>query len=92
MKLKTASWCCGVDMGDSCIYGRIKFPDRKVYKRYPMTSGPGALGAGDECGDCGTIAKDDSYHHTSCDQEICPRCGGQMLACDCPFENYTLVT
>lgn len=35
----------------------------------------------DRCHDCG--AKVGTYHHSSCDEERCPRCGGQLLCCDC---------
>jgi hypothetical protein len=23
------------------------------------------------------------YHHPGCDMEICPRCGNQLITCDC---------
>lgn len=47
---------------------------------------------GDYCPDCGAPAG--SYHHWSCDIELCPACGGQLLAhiisgkgdrVNCPF-------
>jgi ribosomal protein S27AE len=31
------------------------------------------------CGDCGTAPG--NFHHVNCDQEECPRCGGQLLTC-----------
>lgn len=33
------------------------------------------------CHDCG--AKKGFYHHPGCDMERCPRCGGQIISCDC---------
>jgi len=33
------------------------------------------------CGDCGVAAG--QYHHSGCDLEICPRCRGQAISCDC---------
>lgn len=33
------------------------------------------------CCDCG--AKVGFLHHWGCDQERCPRCGRQLLSCDC---------
>ncbi len=33
------------------------------------------------CHDCG--AKHGNYHHFGCDVECCPKCGGQMIGCDC---------
>lgn len=36
------------------------------------------------CHDCGIALG--GFHHTFCDMEECPRCGGQLLSCDCPKE------
>ena len=33
------------------------------------------------CHDCN--AASGAYHHTGCDWEECPQCGGQLLACAC---------
>jgi hypothetical protein len=33
------------------------------------------------CGDCAALPG--NYHHVGCDLEECPRCGGQLLSCDC---------
>ena len=38
--------------------------------------------AGEEaCYDCGVDPG--GYHHPGCDMEECPRCGGQLISCDC---------
>jgi hypothetical protein len=31
------------------------------------------------CPDCGVAPN--GFHHTNCDQEKCPRCGGQFIVC-----------
>ena len=31
------------------------------------------------CWDCGTAPG--KFHHMNCDQERCPKCGGQLLSC-----------
>jgi len=33
------------------------------------------------CHDCGT--KEGRLHIPGCDMERCPRCGGQLISCDC---------
>lgn len=37
------------------------------------------------CGDC--LATHGEYHMTECDWEMCPKCGKQLLSCDC-FSGY----
>lgn len=69
--------CIGVDLysfNGKTKYSRIKVGD------------PGDFFEGDPnaiCGDCG--ASYGYYHHVGCDCEICPKCGGQLLSCDCRF-------
>ena len=36
------------------------------------------------CGDCGV--EPGGYHHLGCDLARCPRCGGQLITCGCPFD------
>jgi|SRR5580698_1748734 hypothetical protein len=36
------------------------------------------------CHDCRAIKGE--FHVPSCDVEQCPGCGGQLLSCDCPFD------
>ncbi len=45
----------------------------------------------DRCCDCG--APVGTFHHGCCDNETCPRCGNQLISCNCYDEYYTtLVT
>lgn len=41
------------------------------------------------CGDCGVAAG--GHHHLGCDLARCPRCRGQLLGCDCPFDEFGAV-
>ena len=41
---------------------------------------------GAPCGDCG--AKKGEYHWDGCDQEYCPKCGEQLLMCECNWTNF----
>ena len=51
-------------------YTRIKAGDKNDFVR-----------PGEVCHDCG--APYGTYHHPGCDAERCPRCGGQLISCNC---------
>jgi hypothetical protein len=36
---------------------------------------------GGRCGDCEVLPG--GIHHPGCEFEKCPRCGGQLIGCDC---------
>jgi len=42
------------------------------------------------CHDCRVLAGDS--HVPSCDVEECPVCGGQLISCDCEFDDSGQVT
>ncbi len=46
---------------------------------------PSHHGTPRRCGDCDALPG--NYHHVGCDLEECPRCGGQLLSCDCVAES-----
>ena len=69
---------CGQNMmeSDGCTHRYISFNDDKDwYKRDTKTFD------GERCFDCNT--KEGHTHHRGCDEERCPKCGGQLITCDC---------
>lgn len=61
-----------------CLVKRLRLNDGKIYTRLKYEGG---WGTGNRCGDCG--AKEGYYHHHGCDVERCPKCGNQLITCDC---------
>jgi hypothetical protein len=60
----------------------IIFIDDKPYKRIKYGDEDDDWDSGNhKCGDCGT--KEGEYHHIGCDIEVCPKCGFQLITCDC---------
>jgi uncharacterized protein with PIN domain len=41
------------------------------------------------CGDCNVRLG--ATHHLNCDMERCPKCGGQLISCDCGLVGYSKV-
>ena len=37
----------------------------------------------EHCHDCGIKNTPGNIHHWGCDIERCPKCGGQLLSCNC---------
>lgn len=62
---------------------RIKFADGEVMDALPAHDGIDDDGF---CYDCWT--PEGEMHHPRCDWETCPRCGGQLLGCDCKVEAH----
>lgn len=62
---------------DTCLEWAGKFEGGLVLNGVPFHS----TDEKDTCADCGVHVG--GYHHPRCDQEICPRCGGQWMSCFC---------
>ena len=65
---------------DSCLTWSARYEGGLVLSAVPYHPENG----NEPCGDCGVLAG--GIHHPHCDQEICPRCGGQAISCDCQRE------
>lgn len=61
--------------------------DGKRYERIRRGSRRDLIPGVGRCFDCG--ARRGQYHHSGCDAERCPACGGQMFICDCDVEFLT---
>jgi len=71
---------CGQEMqqADSCTYDLILF--EKNGQRYTRSREHFDEPNG-RCHDCGI--KHGGVHHFGCDVERCPKCGLQLIGCDC---------
>ena len=73
---------CGEEMLESkkCSFHQIRI-DGEWYDRdvayYDLN---------ERCHDCNVINVEGNLHHFGCDVEQCPRCGGQLISCNCKKE------
>lgn len=51
------------------------------YDRIPFGLEQENDGFYDHCSDCGAVRG--QHHKSGCDMEKCPRCGGQLISCEC---------
>jgi hypothetical protein len=70
------------DVG-SCIEPEVESADG-LYRPIPYGAEDvdWRAGAGVRCHDC--FVEPGGFHHSGCDVGQCPRCGGQLITCDCP--------
>ncbi len=87
---------CNQDMrqADGCVKMPIDLKDGRKLDPIPYGSESEEYSGGgvnpSECHDC--AARIGHYHHTGCDWEQCPNCGGQLLTCECWGEGSDAVT
>ena len=76
---------CGREMttADGCRCSLIKV-DGEWIRRIKCGDPRDLFGEVEQCHDC--AAKAGHYHHPGCDSEACPKCGGQLLSCDCDVD------
>ena len=59
----------------------IKYPDGEVLPSVPYDPKRLHVPNWFRCPDCNVVPG--GKHHAGCDQEYCPKCGGQLISCDC---------
>jgi hypothetical protein len=72
---------------EGCTFGFIKGVGEKTWtpRSTEHFEEPGG-----RCNDCGALHG--KTHHYGCDVERCPKCGGQMIGCECWGEKFELST
>ena len=82
---------CGVGMGspedEGCLVKTFPLTDGTEVQRIPYGEEADDYGSGEgkPCGDCAVPVG--GVHHVGCDVERCGRCGGQLITCDCPYDD-----
>lgn len=72
---------------DGCRTVKVVFPDKTALDPVLFGSEPdkwydeSAVKEEVRCGDC--ACKLGYPHHSGCDVERCPKCGGQLISCGC---------
>jgi hypothetical protein len=66
-----------------CIRVPHLFKDGIVMEPIKYQNEDGSVDA-NRCRDCACMSG--YYHHPGCDNEKCPRCGGQSISCNCEKE------
>ncbi len=62
-------------------YTSVEYSDGEVLEPVPYNPKDLHLPNWFRCPDCNIVPG--GKHHANCDQEQCPRCGGQLISCDC---------
>lgn len=61
----------------TCTHGLIQI-NGKIYVRNTIY-----FDKNERCHDCNIVNKEGNIHHDGCAVERCPKCGGQLLSCNC---------
>ena len=77
---------CHKEMSDASVTTceantSIQYPDGSVYAAISHDPKRLHLPGWFRCPDCNVAPG--GRHHAGCDQEYCPKCGGQLISCDC---------
>ena len=71
----------GADVSSCVGRSHVEYPDGRMLQVVFYDPGKLQFPKWFRCPDCNVAPG--GTHHANCDQEICPRCGGQLVSCDC---------
>jgi len=69
---------------EGCVYTHLVDSAGKLYPR----SLKHWQDSGQRCHDCAAMYG--KLHHCGCDVERCPKCGGQLISCDCDWKKLVV--
>jgi len=77
---------CRKEMSDPSVItceanASVKYPDGDILGTIPYDPKHIHLPGWHRCPECNVVPG--GNHHLNCDQEHCPKCGGQLVSCDC---------
>jgi hypothetical protein len=77
---------CKKEMSDASVMtceanASVEYPDGKALQAVPYDPKRLHLPNWFRCPDCNVVPG--GKHHSNCDQEYCPKCGGQLISCAC---------
>jgi hypothetical protein len=82
--MAVCTWCAHeMTTSNSCTVDAFHVEGRPV-EMIAYGAEPGGHAFRLRCGDCG-VARG-GHHHPGCDMQRCPLCRGQMMTCDCRFD------
>ena len=77
---------CKKEMSDASVTtceanASVEYPDGEALQTVPYDPKRLHLPNWFRCPDCNVVPG--GKHHSNCDQEYCPKCGGQLISCAC---------
>lgn len=70
---------------ESCTFTHIEVDGEWVPRNSTYFDG------GERCFACGIVNREGNVHHPGCDWERCPKCGLQLITCDCKTGDVGIV-